>query len=242
MTAPAEMPRTAPISAVESCSRWRRTRTSRSRGGSSASAARSRWRSSAPNHAPAGTGVVGHQAIRQLRGRLLREHRLTPPFSNHAPPLGTDVPLMTLHQVLPGDVPQPGIERQRALAEVIRQPPRRLGEGLLDDVGRVDPRGHAAIEPDRDHPPQPRPVPGEKLVPGPVVASAGTEQAAPRPAPRKWFLHRPLIRSGLAPVPSRPPGFLYHAAVAHGYERVPTVDPAVGRRLRHRVPAIEAVR
>ena len=175
MMAPAEMPRTAPISAVESCSRWRRTRTSRSRGGSKASGPEPLAFLGA-DQSPAGTRVVGHQAIRQLCGRILREHQLTRPFSIHAPPPGSDVPLMALQQVLPGDVPQPGIERQRPLAEVIRQPPRRLGEGLLDDVGRINASGHAAIEADRDHSPQPRPVSGEKLVPGPVVAPAGTEQ------------------------------------------------------------------
>ena len=68
---------------------------------------------------------------------------------------------------------------------------------------------------------------GREARPGPGRRLDRHGAAAPRPEPRKWSLLRPRTRSGSAPVPSRPPGFLYHAAVAHGYERVPTLYPAL---------------
>jgi len=53
-------------------------------------------------------------------------------------PLGVDVPPMGLDQPLPGELPQPGIERHRPVAEVIVEPTRGVGERLLDDVRRVN--------------------------------------------------------------------------------------------------------
>ena len=57
-------------------------------------------------------------------------------------------------QAVPGDLPEPGVERQRPLAEVVGEPRGGLGQGLLHQVGGVDAGGQAAVEADGDHPPQ----------------------------------------------------------------------------------------
>ena len=49
----------------------------------------------------------------------------------------------------------------------------RIGQRLLHDVRRVEPRRQSGIQSKGDHPAQPCPMPVQKLVPGRFVALAG---------------------------------------------------------------------
>ena len=88
-----------------------------------------------------------------------------------------EVPLFQLEQVLPGEPAKPGIERQRSLFEVVGQPLVRVEQRLLDHVGRIETRRQPTIEPHRDHPAQPIPMPHQELLPRSAIAakSAGNQ-------------------------------------------------------------------
>jgi hypothetical protein len=62
------------------------------------------------------------------------------------------------------------MERQGAIAEVIGEVLGGFQKGLLHDVGRVDPRGQTAIEPNRRHPEQSFVIPDQERLAGAVVA------------------------------------------------------------------------
>ena len=74
---------------------------------------------------------------------------------------------------LSGELPEPAVERERPLPEVVVQPPGGLDQGLLDDVRHIDAGGQAAVEPHRDHPPQVVPVMLQELLAGDLIPPVG---------------------------------------------------------------------
>jgi hypothetical protein len=78
---------------------------------------------------------------------------------------------MVLHDPAAGNLAKPGKKGDRPIAEVLLQPAIRLEQGLLDDVGGIDPSRHAAIEPDGDHPPEVFAVLFQQLVTRRLIAS-----------------------------------------------------------------------
>ena len=78
-----------------------------------------------------------------------------------------------LDQPLPGQPPQPGIERQGTAPQVVVHGPVGLGKGVLDDVRWVHAGRELAIHANRDHLPQPRLMPDQQVVAGLAVAPRG---------------------------------------------------------------------
>ena len=76
--------------------------------------------------------------------------------------------------MLPGELAKPGIKWQRSLLQVVGQPLVRVEQSLRDHVGRIETRRQPTIEPHRDHPAQPIPMPHQELdviAAGPVTES-----------------------------------------------------------------------
>jgi hypothetical protein len=80
---------------------------------------------------------------------------------------------MELEQPLPGELPEPWVERQRPLAKVAGKSPGGVGEGLLHDIRGVDSGGQAVIEVDGDHLPQSTAVSSQQPLARVVVALCG---------------------------------------------------------------------
>src|SRR4029077_4859166 len=92
-------------------------------------------------------------------------------LAQDAPILRVDVFLGERVQSLPGELPEPGIEGERRVADVVGQLPTRLVESILDHMGGFDPSGEAAIDPLGDHPLQPGAVACEQLFARPVITA-----------------------------------------------------------------------
>ena len=105
---------------------------------------------------------------------------------------------MQLDQPVPGQLPQPRVERQRPATQVVRQFLSGIGQDFLDNVRRIDASGETAIHADRDHPAQPVAVPDQELLASGTVAAAGAfdEQIGIRLADR-W--HRGVYPLTLTP-------------------------------------------
>ena len=80
---------------------------------------------------------------------------------------------MQRNQPLPGESAQPGVERQRAIPQVVVQVLAGVGQSLLHDVGGVDSRREPAIHPHGDHLPQAAPVPVQEPLASVVVSQGG---------------------------------------------------------------------
>jgi hypothetical protein len=80
------------------------------------------------------------------------------------------VPAVELDQPFPRELPQPGVERQRPVPQVAVELAGRVGQRLLDHVGRVHARRQPAVEPQGDHAAEPVAVPGEQAVAGRGIA------------------------------------------------------------------------
>ena len=91
---------------------------------------------------------------------------------------------------VPGELPQPGVERQRRPAEVVVQRAGGLDQGLLDDVGGVE-RGPGGGRGGR------RPCGGAGPGGGPGVAGAGSS----RPGPPWQATHRSVRSPSSSPSP-----------------------------------------
>jgi hypothetical protein len=79
-------------------------------------------------------------------------------------------------QVLAGQLAQPGIERQRPLAQVAVELAAGLHEHFLHHVGRIDARRQAAVEQIGNHLAQAQPMASEQPIAGAGVAFAGLLQ------------------------------------------------------------------
>ena len=77
---------------------------------------------------------------------------------------------MELEQPLPGELAEPRVERQRPVPQVVGQALRGVGQRLLHHVGGIDPGRHPAVDAQRDHLPQPAPMPRQQLLPGRLIA------------------------------------------------------------------------
>jgi hypothetical protein len=78
------------------------------------------------------------------------------------PGLDTEVVAVDGLELPPGDEPDPQVERDPRVVQVVGQAPGDLEVCLLEDVGRIDPALEPAVEAELDHPPQPRAVLGER--------------------------------------------------------------------------------
>ena len=177
----------AAISAVDICSRWRRTRTSRSRTLSFARAAwtrslssdriawrlglvpllaRSRWASNAADWSGSGPSHACSRRVASLRSQVMT---------------------MQLAEPLPRELPEPGIVGQGPRSKVVLQVLGRVQQGLLDDVGRIHPRGQPPVQPHGHHPHQPVLEPHQQLLAGCGVAPA---RAFDQDLGVGWFLSR----------------------------------------------------
>ena len=79
-------------------------------------------------------------------------------------------------QAIPGELPEPRIEGHRPTPQVIGQVASRVGEGLLNNIRRIEPGRQATVHPHRDHALQPGAVPLQEPTTSPVIAAAGPLQ------------------------------------------------------------------
>ena len=143
------------------------------------------------------------QPLGQPQDRLGRQAGLPGFLAGHAPTPRGDVLPVQLQQAIPGELPEPGIERQRLLTQVVIEPGISRGQGLLDHVRGIDPFRQPGIEPQADHLAKPRPVPLEQ-----PRAGLGVALAAPAP---------PASRCRSCPIPSScmpPLGYVTNPAIA----------------------------
>ena len=91
----------------------------------------------------------------------------------------------------PVDQPEPEVERHgRGVAGVLGNPLADVEIGLLEHVGRIDPAGEPAVEPQADHPPQPVAIAVEERGQRRLVAGHGALDKDPgrrRPPDRTSF-------------------------------------------------------
>src|SRR5262249_30096743 len=80
---------------------------------------------------------------------------------------------MQLAHLVAGDAPQPEEERDLGPVEIRSQAPPGLEVGILEDVGGIDPSLEPLIQPEGDHPPQPRAAAVDQGLPAPAVARGG---------------------------------------------------------------------
>ena len=89
-----------------------------------------------------------------------------------APPLGAEMMPVQLAEALGRELPEPGVIGQRPGSQILLKVLGRVKERILDDIGRIDPGGQAAIEPHGHHPRQAVLEPQEQLLTGCGVAPA----------------------------------------------------------------------
>ncbi len=77
---------------------------------------------------------------------------------------------MELEQPLPGELAQPRIERQWPGLQVVRQALSGVGQRLLHHVRGVHSGRHPPVDAQRDHLPQPAPMPRQQLLPRSLIA------------------------------------------------------------------------
>jgi hypothetical protein len=65
---------------------------------------------------------------------------------------------MQLNQPIPGELAQPGVERERAIPQVVVQMLAGVCQGFPHHVGRLDSHRQPAIDPHGNHVPQAAPV------------------------------------------------------------------------------------
>ena len=106
------------------------------------------------------------------------------------------MPAVHRRQPLRGQAVQPRVKRQRAIARIVRQLPRGVGQRLLHDVRSVHAGRQPIIEPQGDHATQPLPVALEKPFNRCGVAGGGVSEQDDQ--------YRP-DRPGVMPRPSANP-------------------------------------
>ena len=100
--------------------------------------------------------------------------------------LGAQVVAMDVGQPLAGDQPEPEVERHgRGVAGVLGEPLADVEIGLLEDVGRIDPAGEPAVEPQADHPPEPLAIAVEERGQRRLVAGQGAAEEKIRVVARR---------------------------------------------------------
>jgi hypothetical protein len=97
-------------------------------------------------------------------------------FPRQAAFLRLNVLAVEVNESLPGHVTQPGIERQRTVAEIVGQLLPGFGQGLLDHVRRIDAGRQTGIHAHGHHLGQLRPMPVQELGDGPLVPAASLAQ------------------------------------------------------------------
>jgi hypothetical protein len=121
--------------------------------------------------AGAGAALFGEDPLGEFGHRFVGQSQRF--FATDAAAAGTDVAAMDIDEPFAGELPEPGIEGQRAPLEVIVEPLGGFGEGVLDDVGGIDPGGEAAIKPDGDELPQAAAMAVQEAIAGVGVAIGG---------------------------------------------------------------------
>ncbi len=111
----------------------------------------------------AGAAGQVEQPAGQLDGGLVGQVQDVGLLAGHRAFAGLDVAAAQVDQVVPGQLPQPGVERQRPLADVGVELLVGLGQRLLHHVGWIDAGRQAAVEVQGHHLPQTGPVPAEEL-------------------------------------------------------------------------------
>ncbi len=86
------------------------------------------------------------------------------------------MPAVDCRQPLRGQAVQPRVKRQRAIARIVRQLSRGVGQRLLHDVGSVHARRQPIIEPQGDHATQPLPMALEKPFNRSGIADGGVSE------------------------------------------------------------------
>ena len=177
----------------------------------------------------AGAGVAAQELRRQGGGgRRGQGAAVERDLAGDVAHLGAEVLAVHPHEPLAGEEPQPEEERHVRLPGVLGQPGGGVDVGLLDDIGGIDPALQAAVEPQRDHPPQAVARPHQQGAPGRLVPLCRPPEQASRlarfaghgsvhgdltaPAARTWtgkigagpgFSRRPPLAA--APRASSPP-------------------------------------
>ena len=178
------MPSASAISAVLSRSTYRIARTSRSCGDRVARASLTCSQRSWRTRRLLGLVSWADQLADEIDGRFVGEFG-QPALAGDAAALCEQVAAVRVADVLAGDQPQPAEERQRLVPQIIVHPPGRVGQGFLDDIRRIEPRGQPAIEPRRDHAAEIVAITLQQLAPGVVVALAGQARSN-----RVWLVLR----------------------------------------------------
>ena len=91
--------------------------------------------------------------------------------------LGAEVVAMDVGQPLAGDQPEPQVERhRRRVAGVLGEPPADVEIRVLEHVGRIDPAGEPAIQPQANPPAEPRAMAVEERGQGRLIAGQGAAE------------------------------------------------------------------
>jgi hypothetical protein len=87
---------------------------------------------------------------------------------------GVQMAAMQLGEALRGDLPQPGIEGERPIAQIIRELAIGRCERLLNHIGGVHASGQPTVEPQGDHLAEALAVPRQELLASAAVSVANT--------------------------------------------------------------------
>ena len=118
----------------------------------------------------AGTGAIRFQQVRQGIGRWVGQQQAVLFLAEDAAAMAPDMVAMQSIEPLPGQLPQPGIERQGPLPQVIGEIQGGVHERLLDHIRGVDPGGQAAVEMHGDHLAEAAPMAGQQALAGRAIA------------------------------------------------------------------------
>jgi hypothetical protein len=84
---------------------------------------------------------------------------------------------MDVGQPLAGDQAEPELQRQgRGIAGVLGEPLADVEIGLLEDIGRIDPAGEPAVQPQADHAAEPLAMAVEERGQGRLIAGQGAAE------------------------------------------------------------------
>ena len=108
-------------------------------------------------------GGMRGQTVRQRDGRGARQTALKRDLAPYVARLHAEMVPAQRGEPLVGQKTHPEKKRHVGLAEVVRQPPRRLQMHVLQDVGGIDAPFEPRIHSQLDHPPQPLGVAHEQL-------------------------------------------------------------------------------
>ena len=121
-----------------------------------------------------GGSPAGAKLPAELLKRGAGELDLIVLFAMNRAPLALNVPPLQFPEARPGDLPEPRVERQRTLTQIVGPLPNALGERVLNDVGGIEALPQPIDQTDLDHPPQLGPVALKQRFGGAGFAFDGT--------------------------------------------------------------------